>query len=82
MNYHEFIELVRSGDLDRVKAAVKAHPDLPHTCDPSDDWWEERTAMHSAARHAHLGIVKFLVSCRRRSLLASDVHLPAHLHGG
>lgn len=63
MNFHQFIEIVRSGDLDKVKAAVKGNPDLPHTCDPSDDWWEERTAMHSAARHGHLEIIKFLVHC-------------------
>ena len=63
MTYHEFIEIVRSGDLGKVRGAVKANPDLPHTCDPSDDWWEERTAMHSAARHGHLEIVKFLVEC-------------------
>ena len=63
MNFHEFIELIRSGDLDKVKSAVKAHPDLPRTSDPSDDCWEERTAMHSAARHGHLDIVKFLVGC-------------------
>lgn len=60
MKFHQFIELVRTGDLDKVKAAVKANPDLPHTSDPNE---EERTAMHSAARHGHLDIVKFLVSC-------------------
>jgi len=63
MNFHQFIDIVRSGDLERVKAAVKANPDLPHTCDPSDGWSEELTAMHSAARHGHLEIIKFLVSC-------------------
>lgn len=61
MKHREFIQLVREGDLEGVQTAVKANPELPHVHDPSDDHWEERTALHSAARHGHLDIVKFLV---------------------
>jgi len=63
MNFRDFIEVVRSGDLEKVRAAVKENPDLPHSCDPSDGMWEEYTAMHSAARYGHLDIIKFLVEC-------------------
>jgi ankyrin repeat protein len=61
MLYREFIKLVRDGDLESVRAAVEANPDLPHVHDQDGDHWEERTALHSAARHGHLDIVKFLV---------------------
>lgn len=62
MKHREFIKLVREGDLERVKAAVKENPDLPHIHDQNGDHWEERTALHSAARYGHLDIVKFLVN--------------------
>jgi ankyrin repeat protein len=61
MTFQEFRQLIRSGDLDAVRNAADANSDLLQTHDPADDQWEERTAMHCAARHAHLDIVKFLV---------------------
>jgi ankyrin repeat protein len=61
MNFREFKELIRSGELQLIQAAVDANPDLLHTHDPAGDHWEERTALHCAARHGHLDIVKFLV---------------------
>ena len=61
MNFGELKQLIRSGDLDKVRAAVDDSPDLLHTHDPDPDQWEEKTALHCAARYAHLDIVKFLV---------------------
>lgn len=61
MNLRELKHLVRSGDLEGVRAAVDAHPDLLHTHDPDPDHWDELTALHCAARHGQLEIVKLLV---------------------
>ena len=61
MNLGELKQLIRSGNLDKVRAAGDDSPDLLHTHDPDQDQWEEKPALHCAARHAHLGIVKFLV---------------------
>jgi len=63
MKHRAFIELVRKGDLEGVRAAIQANPELPHFHDPDNDHSEERTALHSAARYGHLDIVKLLVEC-------------------
>lgn len=60
MLFGEFLKLVRIGDLDGVKKATKANPDLLHINDPNQID-QERTAMHCAASHGHLDIIKFLV---------------------
>ena len=54
MDFAAFKSLIRDGAFDQVRDAVRAQPDLLHTHDPSDDQWDQRTAMHCAARYAHL----------------------------
>ena len=61
MNLHALKELIRAGDLDAVRAAVEANPDLVWTSDPDPEQWDQKTALHTAARHAQLEIVKLLV---------------------
>lgn len=61
MNLSGLRQLIRNGNLDGVKEAVRANPDLLHTHDPSDEMWEERTALHCACRYAQFEMVKFLV---------------------
>ena len=61
MNLGDLKQLIRSGDLNKVRAAVDASPELLHTHDPDEDEWEEKTALHCAARHARLDIVRLLV---------------------
>ncbi|MGD9856486.1 MAG: ankyrin repeat domain-containing protein [Planctomycetaceae bacterium] len=61
MNFRDLKQIIRSGDLEGVCAAVDANSDLMHTHDPDEDHWEQRTALHCAARHAQLDIVKALV---------------------
>lgn len=63
MKYQEFIALVRQGDLSGVQDAVQANPELPHFHAPDNGHSDERTALHTASRHGHLQIVKFLVEC-------------------
>lgn len=62
MRFKEFIALVRAGDLKAIQAAVQDNVDLLHTHDPKGECEQERTAMHCAARHGHLEIIKFLVA--------------------
>lgn len=62
MQFNDFLKLVRSGDLDKVKSAVKTNPDLIYINDANRASDQERTAMHSAATYGHLDIIKFLVS--------------------
>jgi ankyrin repeat protein len=61
MNLRGLKDLIRAGDLDAVRAAIDAEPDLVHTSDPDPDAWDQKTALHSAARCAQLDIVKLLV---------------------
>jgi len=61
VNLRELKQHIRTGDLAKVRRAVDDNPDLLHTNDPDEDQWEEKTALHCAARYAHLDIVKFLV---------------------
>ncbi len=60
MLFAEFIALVRNGDLDAVRVAVKSNPDLIHVSAPGQNE-QESTALHCAARHSHLEICKYLV---------------------
>ncbi len=52
---------IRQGDLSATIAAIDENRELIHTIDPKDENWEERTALHCAARHAKLDIAKALV---------------------
>ncbi len=61
MNLHELKQLIRAGDLEAVRTALDADPELPHTADSDPDCWEEKTALHSAARHGQLNIARLLV---------------------
>ncbi|MBX3436709.1 MAG: ankyrin repeat domain-containing protein [Planctomycetaceae bacterium] len=61
MNFRDFKQVVRSGDLAKVERILNANSDFLHTYDPDGDQWEERTALHCAARHGHLEIVRLLV---------------------
>lgn len=61
MNLLEFKKLILAGDLPAVTAAIDAAPQLLHCSDPADDHWNERTAMHCAALHGKLNIIKLLV---------------------
>lgn len=61
MTFSDFLNFVRSGDLDGVKSAVKSNADLIHINDANRASDQERTAVHCAATHGHLDIIKFLV---------------------
>ncbi|MCR9291848.1 MAG: NAD(P)H-hydrate dehydratase [bacterium] len=61
MRFQEFKQLIRNGDVEQVRLALDANPDLLNARDLSPDAWEERTALHCAAGHAQLEIVKLLV---------------------
>jgi uncharacterized protein len=61
MNFRELKTLIRSGDLEQVRAAVGANPDLVQTRDPDPEQWDELTALHCAAKYAHLELVRWLV---------------------
>lgn len=61
MSLQNLKQLIRAGDLEAVRRAVDENAELLHTHDPDPDQWDERTALHCAARYAHLEIVKLLV---------------------
>jgi ankyrin repeat protein len=61
MTLHDLKQLIRAGDIDAVRTAIDASPDLIHTSDPDPDQWDEKTALHCASKFAHLDIVKLLV---------------------
>ncbi len=61
MRFSEFIQLVREGDLEALRVAVRVNPELVHVHDPHPEDEREMTALHCAAYHAHLDICKFLV---------------------
>jgi ankyrin repeat protein len=61
MTFRQLKQLIRAGDLAQVRAAIDANVDLVFTHDLDPDQWNERTALHCAARHGHLEIVKLLV---------------------
>lgn len=61
MNLRELKTLIRDGDLIAASAAIDENPDLLHTHDPDSDQWNERTALHCAALHGKLDIIKLLV---------------------
>ena len=61
VNLRTLKQFIQAGDFDKVRAAVDEFPDLLHTHDPDPDEWEERTALHCAARYAQLDITRFLV---------------------
>jgi uncharacterized protein len=61
MTLHDLKQLIRAGDIDAVQSAIDASLDLIHTSDPDPEQWDEKTALHCAAKHAHLDIVKLLV---------------------
>jgi len=61
MTLSELKALIQAGDLDQVRAAIDADSELIHTSDPDPDRWDEKTALHCAAKFAHLDIVKLLV---------------------
>lgn len=61
MDFHQFQDLVRTGDVEQVADALREQRDLLFTHDLSDERWQERTALHCAARYGHVELVKFLV---------------------
>ena len=61
MNLLELKKLIRAGDLFAVTAAIDADPQLLHSYDPIDDHWNERTAMHCAALHGQLDMLRLFV---------------------
>lgn len=61
MRFRDFKEIIRQGDSQRVVECLEQQPDLLHFQDLEPEHWEERTALHSAARHGHLDLVKLLV---------------------
>ncbi len=62
LQFEQFKQLIRDGDLEQVTRVASSQPDLLHMQDLAPDHWEERTALHCAARYAQLEIVKWLVS--------------------
>ncbi len=62
MKFEDFRQLIRAGEVDRVEHALNAEPELLHVSDPTGEFWEERTALHCAARWANLDLVKLLVN--------------------
>lgn len=61
MTLRELKQLIRTGDINAVRAAIDANSDLVFTHDLDENQWNERTALHSAARHGHLEICRLLV---------------------
>ncbi len=53
--------VIREGDQNHVSTVLDADPDLLYTSDPDPDHWDEKTALHCAARHGHFDIVRMLV---------------------
>lgn len=56
-----FFDDVRDGSLDSVRDTLDAHPYATHIRNPDTDAWDESTAMHAAAKHGRLDIVRLLV---------------------
>ena len=81
MHLHELKQLIRAGELDAVRAAIDANPDLVQTSDPDPDAWDEKTALHCApdraARHRQAAR-----GARGGSLLESDEQLSAGICRG
>jgi ankyrin repeat protein len=61
MTLRELKQFIRTGEFDAVRSAIDASPELIHTSDPDPDQWDEKTALHCAAKFTHLDIVKLLV---------------------
>jgi ankyrin repeat protein len=61
MTLRELKQLIQAGDVDQVRAAIDAQPDLVHMSDPDPDQWDEKSALHCAAKFAQLDTVKLLV---------------------
>ncbi|RMF42751.1 MAG: NAD(P)H-hydrate dehydratase [Planctomycetota bacterium] len=53
--------LIREGDFEGVQRAIDEFPELVFAHDPNPENWEERTALHCAARWAQLDVCKLLV---------------------
>ncbi|WP_425396687.1 ankyrin repeat domain-containing protein [Aeoliella sp.] len=61
MLFSEFKQLVADGNLPAVREALDRDPYLAQVVDPADESWDERTALHVAAKHAHLEVIRLLV---------------------
>lgn len=61
MRFRELKELIRTGNAIQVAEVLDATPDLVNARDLAAEHWEERTALHCAARYAKLDIVRLLV---------------------
>ena len=62
MELQALFRSVQDGDLASVTNLLDNQPDLIHVRNSArEKKWEEQTALHSAAKHGHLDIVKLLV---------------------
>ncbi len=61
MTFLDFKQLIRDGSLADVRLAIDAQPDLIHTIDVAPEAWDQRTALHCAARFAKLDVARLFV---------------------
>lgn len=61
MDLANFFASITPGDLAAVRQALDADPCLIDVRHPNKDAWDERSALHCAAKYGHLDIVKLLV---------------------
>ena len=52
---------VKAGDVAKLRQLLDAHPDLVHVRNAKTQEWDELTALHCAAKHGQLDIVRLLV---------------------
>ena len=57
-----FFTDVAAGNTDNVAGQLNKHHFLTHVRNPDAELWDESTALHSAAKHGHLDVVKLLVA--------------------
>ena len=61
MDLQSLYPAIEQGDISEVTQLLDKCPDLIHVKNKDREKWDEFTALHCAAKHGHLEIVKFLV---------------------
>lgn len=61
MDAQSYFLSVEKGDLAHVAQVLDRAPDLLHLRNPDEKKWDEQSALHCAARHGRLSVVKLLV---------------------
>ena len=61
MDLQSLYPAIEQGDISEVARLLDECPDLIHVKNKDKEKWDEFTALHCAAKHGHLEIVRFLV---------------------